>query len=177
MALETWDFDLAHSNIGFVVRHLMVSKVHGKFTSWTGSLEFDEANPARSRVHVEIDANSIDTAQPQRDGHLRSGDFFEVEKHPKLIFQSTGVEKTGDGEFKLKGDLTMRGVTHPVVLDVEYAGRITHPQMGERAGFSAKGTINRKEWGVSFNQVLDAGGLAISDKVELRLEIEAVKRA
>ena len=149
MAIEHWDFDLIHSNLGFVVRHLMVSKVHGKFTAWRGSLEFDDQNPTATQIGVEIDVASIDTAQEQRDAHLRSGDFFEADKHPKLTFKSTHIEPAGDHQFKLTGDLTMRGVTRPVTLDVEYAGRITHPQMGERAGFSAHGTLNRKEWGVS----------------------------
>lgn len=177
MAIEHWDFDVIHSNLGFVVRHLMVSKVHGKFSAWRGSLEFDDQNPTAAKIAVEIDVASINTEQEQRDAHLRSGDFFEAEAHPKITFTSTAIAAAGDGKFKLTGDLSMRGVTKSVTLDVEYAGRIKHPQMGERAGFSAHGSINRKDWGVSYNQILEAGGLALSEKVDLVLEIEVVKKA
>lgn len=177
MAVENWKFDTVHSSVNFWVRHLMVSKVHGRFAKWSGSLAFDEQAPETSHLEVEIDAASIDTKEPQRDTHLRSADFFDVEKYPTLKFVSTKVAKTGESEFKLTGDLTMHGVTKPVTLDVEYGGRATHAQMGERTGFSARGAINRKDWGLTWNQVLDAGGLALSDKIELHLEIEATKAA
>ncbi|MGO8999116.1 MAG: YceI family protein [Polyangiaceae bacterium] len=175
MAAESWSFDTVHSSVNFWVRHLMVSKVHGRFTKWSGSFVFDEKAPASSRVEVEIDAASIDTREPQRDTHLRSADFFEVEKYPSLKFVSTKVESTGENEFKVTGDLTMHGVTKPVTLDVEYAGRAKHDRMGERIGFSARGHLSRKEWGLVYNQVLEAGGLALSDKIDLQLEIEATK--
>jgi polyisoprenoid-binding protein YceI len=177
MAAENWSFDVVHSSVNFWVRHLLVSKVHGRFAKWTGTLVFDEQAPENSRVEIEIDVASIDTKEPQRDTHLRSADFFDVEKYPTLKFASTKVEKTGDSEFKLTGDLTMHGVTHAVTLDVEYGGRMKHPQMGERAGFTARGSLNRKDWGITWNQALDAGGLALSDKVDLHIEIEAVKVA
>jgi polyisoprenoid-binding protein YceI len=175
MAAESWSFDTVHSSLNFWVRHLMVSKVHGRFTKWSGSLLFDEKAPQDSRVDVEIDALSIDTREEQRDNHLRSADFFEVEKYPKLKFVSRKVEPTSQSEFKLTGDLTMHGVTKPVTLDVEYAGRSKHPQLGERVGFSARGALSRKDWGLVYNQVLEAGGVALSDKIELQLEIEATK--
>jgi polyisoprenoid-binding protein YceI len=177
MALEKWNIDVVHSTIGFTVRHLMVSKVHGYFTKWDGSLEFDEQSPSSSRAEVQIDVASVDTREPQRDAHLRTGDFFEAEKHPKIAFKSTGFDREGSGKFKLKGDLTLRGVTRPVVLDVEYGGRQKHPQMGERVGFSAHTVLNRKDFGVNFNQVLDNGGFALSDKVDVNIEIEATKTA
>ncbi len=177
MALEKWNIDVVHSTIGFTVRHLMVSKVHGLFTKWNGTLEFDGQSPARSRVEVQVDVASIDTREPQRDAHLRSGDFFEADKFPHMTFKSTGVEAVSKDHFKVTGDLTLRGVTRPVVLDVDYAGRTAHPQMGERAGFSARGSINRKDFGVNFNQVLEAGGVAVSEKVDIQIEIEAVKAA
>ncbi len=177
MALEKWNIDVVHSTIGFTVRHLMVSKVHGLFTKWNGTFEFDEQNPTRSRVEVEIDLKSVDTREPQRDGHLKSGDFFEVEKYPTMTFKSTAVETASKDHFKVTGDLSLRGVTRPVVLDVEYAGRSTHPQMGERAGFSAHASISRKDYGMAFNQVLDAGGVMLSDKVDINIEIEATKAA
>jgi polyisoprenoid-binding protein YceI len=175
MAAENFAFDTVHSSIHFWVRHLMVAKVHGRFTSWSGAVVFDDKNFEAARVELEIDAASVDTKEPQRDAHLRSPDFFDTEKYPKLTFKSTKVVRVDDANFKLTGDLTMHGATHPVTLDVEYAGRAKHPQMGERAGFSARGTLNRKEWGLSWNQVLDAGGLALADKIELVIEIEATK--
>jgi polyisoprenoid-binding protein YceI len=175
MALEKWNIDVVHSTVGFTVRHLMVTKVHGLFTKWKGALEFDEQTPARSKVEVEIEVNSVDTREPQRDAHLRSGDFFEAEKFPLMTFKSTAVESGAKDHFKVTGDLSLRGVTKPVVLEVEYSGRATHPQMGERAGFSAHTSINRKDFGVNFNQVLDQGGLALSEKVDINIEIEATK--
>jgi polyisoprenoid-binding protein YceI len=177
MALENWNFDTVHSSVNFWVRHLMVSKVHGRFTKWSGSLAFDDKAPEASRLSVEIDAASVDTREQQRDGHLKSADFFDVEKYPTLKFVSTKVEKRDDKDFRLVGDLTMHGVTHPVTLEVEYGGRANHPQMGERLGFSAKGSLNRKDWGLVWNQMLDAGGVALSDKIELHFEIEATKAA
>lgn len=175
MPAEKWILDTVHSSLSFWVRHLMVTKVHGRFAKWSGSVLFDETAPATTRVEVEIDASSIDTREAQRDTHLRSADFFDVEKYPALKFVSTKVEKTGDKEFKLSGDLTMHGITKPVTLDVEYGGRATHPQMGERAGFSARGALNRKDWGLTFNQTLDTGGVALSDKIELQFEVEATR--
>jgi polyisoprenoid-binding protein YceI len=174
MALENWKIDTVHSTLGFTVRHLLVSKVHGHFTKWSGTFAFDEANLAASHVSVQVDVASVDTREPQRDAHLRTGDFFEVEKFPEMTFKSTKVEGSGK-TFKVTGDLTLRGVTKPVVLDVEYAGRMVHPQMGERSGFSAHGSINRKDFGVNFNQVLDSGGVALSEKVDLNIEVEATK--
>jgi polyisoprenoid-binding protein YceI len=177
MTIENWNFDTVHSSVNFWVRHLMVAKVHGRFNKWTGSLAFDEKEPSNSRVEVEIDPTSIDTREAQRDTHLRSADFFDTDKYPTLKFTSTKIERGADGNIKLTGDLTMHGATKPVTLDVEFAGRANHPnpKMGERAGFSARGTLNRKDWGLTWNQTLDAGGFAISDKVELHLEIEATK--
>ena len=174
MALEKWNIDVAHSSVGFTVRHLMVSKVHGQFTKWNGTFAFDEANPASSHVEVQIEVASVDTRDVQRDGHLKTGDFFEAEKFPHMTFKSTSV--TGaKSNFKVVGDLTLRGVTKSVVLDVEYSGRVKHPQMGERVGFSGHTSINRKDFGVSFNQVLEAGGVAVSEKVDINIEVEATQ--
>lgn len=177
MATEKWTFDPVHSTVGFWVRHLMISKVHGRFTQWSGTLEFDEKNPAASHVEVEIDTASVDTKDAQRDGHLKSPDFFDVEKYPKITFKSTSVEVVGENHYHVKGDFTLHGVTHPVTLDAEYAGRAKHPMGGERAGFSARTSINRKDYGVAFNIVMEAGGLALSEKVEIELELQAVKVA
>jgi len=172
MALEKWNIDTVHSTVGFTVRHLMVSKVHGLFTKWQGTFAFDETNLPASHVEVSIDVASVDTREGQRDGHLRSADFFDAEKFPKITFKSTKVEGAKD-EFKVTGDLTLRGVTKPVVLSVEHAGRAVHPQMGERAGFSAHTSISRKDFGLAYNQLLEAGGVAISDKVDIVIEVEA----
>jgi polyisoprenoid-binding protein YceI len=160
--------------VDFWVRHLMLATIHGRFTTWRGALLFDEQAPENSRLEVEIDAASIDTKEPRRDAHLRSADFFDVEKYPKLVFRSTKVERAGD-HFKVTGGLTMRGVTRLVTLDVEYADRAKHRPMGERAGFFARGSLNRKDWGLNWNQILDTGGLAIGDTIEIHLGIEATK--
>jgi polyisoprenoid-binding protein YceI len=177
VAVEKWKLDPVHSSIGFWVRHLMISKVHGRFAQWSGSLEFDPENPSASHVEATIEAASIDTKDAQRDGHLKSPDFFDVEKHPNITFKSTGVAAAGEGRFTVKGDLTLHGVTNPVTLDVEYAGQQTHPQGGTRAGFSAHTSINRKDYGIVFNMVLDTGGVALSEKVEIDLDIQGVKVA
>lgn len=178
MALVKWDFDHAHSGIDFTVRHLLVSKVRGRFTKWTGTIDIDEQDIARSRFDVAIDVASVDTHEPQRDAHLRSGDFFEVDKHPQMTFKSTRVEPKGKDRLTVTGDLTLRGVTREVVLDVERSGVIAKDPWGKRrAGFTATTTINRKDFGVSYNQVLDQGGLALSEDVAVTIEVEATAAA
>jgi polyisoprenoid-binding protein YceI len=177
MALEQWEFDLVHSSIGFWVRHMMVTKVHGRFAKWNGKLEFDEQAPAASRVELQIEAASIDTQEPQRDGHLRSADFLDAEKFPSLTFKSTSVEPAGEGNFRVKGDLTIRGTRRPVVLEVEYGGRVQDPAGGQRVGFSARTSLSRKDFGLNWNQALEAGGVLVGDKVEVLLEVEAVRKA
>jgi len=177
MATEQLNFDLVHSSIGFWVRHLMVSKVHGRFSQWAGTLEFDEQHPGGSRVAVRIDAGSIDTREAPRDAHLRSPDFLDAEHFPHITFTSTGVERKSGADLRVTGDLTIRGVTRPVQLDAEYAGRVKDPWGGERLGFSARTTINRSDFGLTWNQLLEAGGVAVADKIEISLEIEAVKSA
>jgi polyisoprenoid-binding protein YceI len=175
MATQNWTLDNAHSTVGFWVRHLMVTKVHGAFSKWSGSLEIDEQNPAASRVEVTIDVASIDTKEPQRDGHLRSGDFFDAEKYPHITFKSTKVEKA-EGGYHVTGDLTLKGITHPVTIEVEDAGRAKHPMTGDtRAGFSAHTSIKRSDFGLTWNAVLETGGVALSDKVEINLEIQAFR--
>jgi polyisoprenoid-binding protein YceI len=176
MANEQWDFDVAHSSINFSVRHLMVSKVRGQFTKWSGSLEFDEQEPTRARVEAQLDAASIDTKDAQRDAHLRSADFLDTERFPTISFKSTGIEKVGDARFSMKGELTIRGITKPVTLDVEYAGRAKDPWGGERVGFSARTSIDRKDFGLTWNQLLETGGVLVGEKVDIELEIEAIRR-
>jgi polyisoprenoid-binding protein YceI len=175
MALEKWKFDTVHSSVSFSVRHLMISRVHGSFKTWTGALETDDANPANSKVQVSIDAASIDTKEPPRDEHLRSADFLDAANHPKVTFESTSVQKVDLEHYKVTGNLTVRGVTKPVTLDTEYFGRQKDPWGGERTGFSAKTSIDRKDFGLAFNIPLDGGGFVVGDKVDIVLDVQAVK--
>jgi polyisoprenoid-binding protein YceI len=170
----TWTIDPMHSEVGFSVRHMMVSKVRGKFEKVEGTFTTGE-DPLQSNVTATIDATSITTSQADRDNHLRSGDFLESEKHPTLTFQSTGVRKDG-GDYLLDGNLTIKGVTRPVTLKLEINGFGPDAYGGTRAGFSAKGEINRKDFGVSFDGVIPGtnNGVVVSDKVSLDLEIEGV---
>jgi polyisoprenoid-binding protein YceI len=177
MAATKWDFDFTHSNVDFSVRHLLVSKVRGRFNKWNGTLLIDEANLGASSVEVQIDASSVDTSEPKRDEHLRSADFFDVEKYPHLTFKSTGVERNGDDRLRVAGDLTIHGVTRPVVLDVERGGSVRDPWGLERTGFTITTTIDRKDFGVTFNQALDHGGLALGEKVSISIDIEATTAA
>jgi len=177
MSLETWKIDPSHSAVGFSVRHMVVSKTRGRFTKWSGEIRFDPQNPAASSVEVTIDPASIDTADAQRDAHLRSPDFFDVEKYPVASFRSTKVEDRGGDRYHITGDLTVHGVTRPVVLDAVYEGSGKDPWGGERAGFIASTTIERKDFGLEWNKALDTGGVLVGEKVELSLEVEAIRQA
>ena len=171
----TWTIDPVHSEVGFSARHMMVSKVRGKFTTFSGQV-VTGADPLGSAVTAEIDMASIDTGNEQRDGHIRSADFFEVETHPTMTYRSTGA-RLQDGEYVLDGDLTLKGVTKNVPLKLELNGFGPDPFGGTRAGFTATGEINRRDFGVNFNAALETGGAVVSDKVALHLEIEAVLAA
>jgi polyisoprenoid-binding protein YceI len=177
MALGIWNIDPSHSAIAFAVRHMVVSKTRGRFTKWSGELRFDADDPRASSVQVAIDPASIDTADAQRDAHLRSADFLDVEKFPAASFHSTKVEEVESGVYRVTGDLTVHGVTRSVVLDIVYEGTGKDPWGGERAGFSGSTSIDRKDFGLRWNQALETGGVLVGDKVELLLEIEAVKQA
>jgi len=177
MTATTWDFDLSHSSVNFYVRHLMVSKVHGRFQTWGGTLVLDDEDITRSRVDVTIDVGSIDTREEKRDAHLRSADFFDAENFPKLTFKSTAVKRVSDDELEVLGDLTIRGETKPVTLKVETNGQVKDPWGGIRAGFSAKASISRKEFGLHWNALLETGGVVVGDKIEISLEIEAIQKA
>ncbi len=176
MTATTWDFDLSHSSVNFHVRHLMVSKVHGSFHTWGGSLVLDDEDITRSRVEVSIDAASIDTREEKRDAHLRSADFFDAENFAKLEFKSTSVKRISDEELEVAGDLTIRGQTKPITLKVESNGQVKDPWGGTRAGFSAKASISRKEFGLHWNALLETGGVVVGDKIEISLEIEAIRK-
>ena len=168
----TWTIDPVHSEVGFSVRHMMVSKVRGKFTTFEGSVTTAE-NPLESTVSATVDLGSIDTGNADRDNHIRSADFFEVDAHPTMTFTSTGIRADG-GDFVLDGDLTIKGVTKPVSLDLELGGFGPDAYGGTRAGFSASGVINRRDFGVDFNAAMETGGVVVGDKVTLNLEIELV---
>jgi polyisoprenoid-binding protein YceI len=167
-----WTVDPVHSEVSFVVRHMMVSKVRGRFDTFSGTITTAE-DPLQSTVTASVDLNSVNTGTDQRDNHIRSGDFFEVEKHPTMTFQSTGVRRDGDG-FLLDGDLSLRGVTKPVTFRLEVNGFGPDARGGTRVGFSAVTEINRHDWGVSYNGSIPGGGVAISDKVTINLEVEAI---
>ena len=171
----TWTIDASHSEVGFSVRHLMVSKVKGNFERFDGTITIGE-DPLASSVQVEVDLSSINTRDEQRDGHLRSSDFFEVETHPKMTFVSTKVEPAGS-DYKVTGDLTIKGTTKPVVLDLEFNGVHPDPWGGTRSGFSAETEISRKEFGVDFEIPMDGGGVVVGDKIKIQLEVEAVLQA
>ena len=173
----SWKIDPAHSRLGFVARHALVTKVRGQFADFEGSLEIDAGNPGRSSAEVVIQAASVDTRQEQRDGHLRSGDFFAVDQYPVLTFRSTSVEAAGDDTYRVTGDLTIRDQTHPVSIDLEYNGTVRDPQGNLRAGFEGFTTVNRKDWGLNWNAALEAGGLLVSEKVTLEFDLAAVKVA
>ena len=170
----TWDIDASHSTVGFSVRHMMVSKVRGYFTRFSGEIVTAE-DPAQSSVTATIDLASIDTRQEQRDAHIRSADFFDVENHPQMTFRSTAV-RTDGADWTVEGDLTIKGITKPVTLALELNGFGPDAYGGTRAGFSAKTVINRNDFGVDIKMPMDGGGVVVGDKVTVELEIEAVLR-
>jgi polyisoprenoid-binding protein YceI len=174
--MGTWIFDTSHSSIGFSVRHLMIAKVHGRFEHFEGSITYDPNNLAASKVAVQIAAASVSTNEPKRDGHLRSADFFDAEKYPNLTFESTQVVPGKDGEFDILGKLTIRGVTKDVVLKAESLGRAKDPWGGEHASFTARTAINRTDFGLNWNQALEAGGVLVGEKVEITLEIQLLAK-
>jgi polyisoprenoid-binding protein YceI len=169
----TWNIDPIHSEVGFSVRHMMVSKVRGRFSTFTGQI-VTAADPAQSSVTAEIDLSSISTGQEQRDAHIRSADFFEVETYPTMTYRSTGV-RADDGEYILDGELTLKGVTRSVPLHLELNGFGPDPYGGTRVGFTATGEINRRDFNVNFSAPMQNGGAVVADKIQLHLEIEAVK--
>ena len=170
-----YDLDPAHSRLGFVARHAMVTKVRGQVSDFSGSLYLDEQDPGRSSAEVTAQMASISTGQDQRDEHLRGPDFFDVANYPTMAFKSTGARRTGDDVYELSGDLTIRGETRPVTFDIEFTGLVVDPMGKERAGFEGRATIYRKDWGLTWNMALEAGGLMVSDKIQIELDIAAVK--
>ena len=171
----TWNVDPSHSNVGFTVRHLMVSKVRGHFGTFTGVVTIGD-NPLESTVEATVDTTSISTNDDKRDEHLRTADFFEVDTYPTMTLRSTGVEQRG-GDFVLHADLTIRNVTRPVDLELEFDGVESDPWGGTRAGFSAATEISRKDFGLEWNAVLESGGVVVSDKVKIQIDAELIRQA
>ena len=172
----TWNIDPVHSNALFKVKHMMISNVRGEFTAIKGSLFFDQENVENSRVEADIDATSINTKDPQRDAHLKSADFFDVEKFPALSFRSTKVSKSGDGELAVSGDLTIHGVTRDVVFSVEGPSAPAKDPWGNtRIGLSATTRINRKDFGLTWNAALETGGILVGDEVTITLDVQFIK--
>ena len=170
--MSHWQLDPVHSSVQFSARHMMVSNVHGTFRDFSADVDFDPEHPAEGHVEAVIQAASIDTGQEQRDAHLRSGDFLAAEQFPTLTFRSTTVEPRAGDESRLHGELTIRGETRPVVLEGEYLGVAHNLQGGTSAGFEAHTTISRKDWGLTWNMGLDAGGWLVSDEVRIDIDLE-----
>jgi len=173
----SWVIDPSHSEINFTVRHMMISNVRGRFEKFTGTVDFNEEAPTKSSVDVQIEAASINTKDEKRDGHLRSPDFFNAEATPYLIFKSKRIEQIDDHHGRIIGDLTIRNITHPVVLVTEYSGQMKSPWGSTSAGFSASAKINRKDWGLTWNVSLETGGWLVGDEITINIELEIIKQA
>lgn len=177
MGNNKWNIDASHSSLQFSVRHMVITKVRGAFKAFSGTLELDESRDnTLASVNVVIDANSVDTREPKRDEHLRSADFLDVASYPELRYVSRSIEKRGE-RYEIQGDLTIHGVTRPVTLEAEFQGRGRDPWGGERAAFSAKTSVNREDFGLTWNQVLEAGGVLVGTKIEIDIEVQAVQAA
>lgn len=177
MSVNTkWAIDPAHSEIGFKVKHMMFTNVSGKFTSFNTHIETVEDDFSRSKIQFEADVQSVSTGNADRDGHLLGADFFDAAQYPKITFEGKSFTKIEDGDYELTGDLTLHGVTKPVKLSAEYGGLMKDPWGNIKAGFSITGKINRKDWGLAYNAVLDNGGILLSEDVKLNMEIQLVKQ-
>ena len=176
MSTTKWGLDAAHSELGFKIKHLMISSVSGRFNSFDVTADTGADDFSNSSISATIDVASIFTNNEQRDGHLRTGDFFEIEKYPNISFKSTSVKKDGD-DLEITGDLTMKDVTKPVTLKVEFSGITKDPYGNVKAGFSFAGKLNRKDWGINFNAALETGGVMLGEEVKYEGEIQLVKQA
>jgi polyisoprenoid-binding protein YceI len=173
----TWNLDTIHSSIGFGVKHMIVATTRGKFTNYEVDAEVDEQDLSRSTATVTIEADSVDTGEIDRDNHLRSADFFDTANHPNITFRTKRLEKQGGDEYKIYGDLTIRGITHEVVLEGEVNGPVEDPYGNQRAGITAEGKIDRKDFGLTFNVPMGAGRVVVGDAVKLTIDLELVKAA
>jgi polyisoprenoid-binding protein YceI len=175
---STWDMDPSHSQIGFVVKHLMITDVHGLFKTFTGTVELDDKDATKSKIDLSIDIGSVNTGDDKRDGHLKSADFFDAEKFPKMTFKSTKIVKAGKDKYKVHGDLTIKDQTKPVELAVEGPGKqVKDPWGGTRSAVTATGKIKRKDFGITWNKDLDGGGVVVGEEVKLELSVELLKKA
>ena len=172
-----WNIDAVHSQATFSVKHMMISTVRGQFNVLSGKLELHEAHPENSWVEAEVDVASINTRDAKRDGHLVSADFFDAAQFPKITFKSTKVEPVGNNEYRVTGDLTIHGVTKQETFHAEYSGQLKDLYGMQRAGFSVKGTINRKDFGLNWNVALESGGVLVGDKVNIEIDLAAVQQA
>ena len=177
MAQENWQVDGAHSAVNLAVRHMVISKVRGHFTRWTAKLQLDTAELSRSTVEVDLEAASIETGVADRDTHLRSPDFLDAAKYPTLRYRSRRVEAGARDRLRVIGDLTIRDVTREVVLDVEYGGQGKDPWGNTRVGFTGTASLNRKDFGLTWNQALETGGLLVADRVDIEIELQAIRQA
>jgi polyisoprenoid-binding protein YceI len=174
MATQSFSVDPSHSSVGFSVRHMMIAKVHGRFSRWSATLAVDEADFSRSKVNASIEAASIDTNEAKRDEHLKGADFFDAAKFPKIEFTSKRVEGSGE-RFKVLGDLSLHGVTREVVLEVERQGAGKDPWGNQREAFSARTSINRTDFGLKWNQALETGGILVGEKIDIEMDLSAIK--
>ncbi|MCX4883784.1 MULTISPECIES: YceI family protein [unclassified Streptomyces] len=172
-----YSIDAAHSTIGFTVRHAMVTNVKGKFLDFSGSLHLDGSAPAASKASLDVKMESIDTGSADRDGHLKSADFFKTEEFPTMTFRSTSAESLGGDDYRITGDLEILGTTRPITIDLEFNGAAKDPFGNERVGFEGKAEILRSEWGLTWNAALETGGVLVSDKIKLNFDISAIKNA
>jgi polyisoprenoid-binding protein YceI len=177
MSTERWEIDSSHSGIHFSVRHLVIAKVRGQFSRWTGTLQVPGSDFTRASLDVVIDASSIDTGVADRDAHLRSADFFDVERFPEITFTSASVTPAGPDRLRVDGKLTIKGVTRDAGLDVEVLGQAKDPWGNERAAFSATTAVDRREFGLTWNQALETGGVMVGDRIDITIDIEAVRQA
>ncbi len=171
MAFRTFTTDSTHTEIGFSTKHMMVTTVRGRFKTFEGTFQLDEENPANSSGTFTVDVASIDTGAERRDGHLRTADFFDVEQHPQMTFRSTRIEAAGGQDYRVTGDLTIRGITRPITLAVEFLGLYAGMSGARRAGFHATATINREDWGLTWNMGLETGGWLVGKEVKLEIEL------
>jgi polyisoprenoid-binding protein YceI len=171
----TWTLDATHSRLGFVARHAMVTKVRGSFTDFAGSAVLDVDDVAAAKVEVTIAVASVNTGNEQRDGHLRTNDFFDATNFPEIHFAATSAEAVDDENYRLTGDLTIKDTTLPVSVDFEFTGLATDPYGNQRAGFEGRTVINRKDWGVNFNAALETGGVLVSEKITLEFDLSMIK--
>ncbi len=174
----SWQVDSAHSSIEFSTKHMMISKVRGRFEEFEATVNLDENNPANTTVEVEVQLSSVNTKDAQRDGHLTSPDFFDVATYPIMTFKSIQVKQSDDSHAQLSGDLTIKDVTKAITLDVEYNGQAKNPFSGQiSTGFMASGKINRKDWGLTWNQVLETGGILVGEQISLDINLELIKQS